>query len=321
MKPRIFIGSSADNLSILKIISASLSTIGNCIEWPDAFTQNKSNLDSLMIQTRLSDFSVLLAMKQDIMVKKGKSLIVARDNIIFEFGLFLGSTGINKAFLIAEEGIDLPSDLDGITVQKFTLVENKYNSLDKICQNVIENIQKQSKGSDLGLLPSTALAVGYYNGFIKRVCEDLHHTGKMMSEKEEFNVTNFQFKIIIPNNLDDNGIDDFKVLYNKRHGLTDASTIGKAGIKRGYPLAFKIDVDEDMTKGSTHHLIDIPSTLNTIVECMKIYMPHIQIGKNEEIEELEAKELNNFAKVLKYLISKNTSTKNNVTVVENVVLD
>lgn len=321
MKPRIFIGSSADNLSTLKIISGSLSTIGNCIEWPDAFTQNKSNLDSLMIQTRLSDFSVLLAMKEDIAIKKGKSVSIARDNIIFEFGLFLGSTGINKAFLIAEEEIDLPSDLDGITIEKFTLKQNKYNSLEKVCQHVIQNIQKQSKGSDLGLLPSTALAVGYYNGFIKRVCEDLHHTGKMISGNEEFNVTKFEFKIIIPTDLDANGIDDFKVLYNKKHGLSDASTIGKAGIKRGYPLAFKIDVDEDMTKGSTHHLIDIPSTLNTIIECMKIYMPHIQIGKNDEIEELEAKELNNFAKVLRYLISKNASTKNNVTVIENVTLD
>ena len=54
---------------------------------------------------------------------------------------------------------------------------------------------------------------------------------------------------------------------------------------------------------------------------MKIYMPHIQIGKNDEIEELERKELRNFAKVLKYLISKNASTKNNVTITENVVLD
>ena len=120
--------------------------------------------------------------------------------------------------------------------------------MDKVCENVMENIEKQSKGSDLGLLPSTALAVGYYNGFVKRVCEDLHYTGKMISGTTEFEVKKFEFKIIIPQDLDDNGIDDFKVLYNKKHELTDASTIGKAGIKRGYPLAFKIDVDDDKTK-------------------------------------------------------------------------
>lgn len=321
MKPRVFLGSSAENLSTLKLISTHLSIIANCIEWTNAFSQNKSNLDSLVAQTRLADFSILLAMKNDIVLKKGKSLSIARDNVIFEFGLFLGSTGINKAFLIAHEDIDLPTDLDGIAVEKFTLLEDKHNSLDNVCENVRKNIEKQSKGSDLGLLPSTALAVGYYNGFVKRVCEDLHHTGKMISGIDEFEVKKFEFKVIIPQDLDDNGIDDFKVLYNKKHELTDASTIGKAGIKRGYPLAFKIGIDDDMAKGSTYHLIDIPSTLNTIVECMQIYMPHIQIGKNEEIEELERKELRNFAKVLRYLISKNASTKSNVFITENVVLD
>ncbi len=109
-------------------------------------------------------------------------------------------------------------------------------------------------------------------------------------------------------------------MYNKKHELLDATTIGKSGIKRGYPLAFKIEMGENGECLSCH-LLDIPSTLNTIVECIKIYMPHIQIGKNQDIEDLERKELSNFAKVLKYLISKNASTRNNVFVLENVNLD
>ncbi|HEY5369234.1 MAG TPA: TIR domain-containing protein [Hanamia sp.] len=121
MKPRIFLGSSAENLTTLEIISNELSTVGNCVKWTKAFEQNKSNLDSLFTQTRLSDFSILLAMKDDIVEKKGERLNVSRDNVIFEFGLFLGSTGINRSFLVAEDGIDLPSDLDGITVENLLL--------------------------------------------------------------------------------------------------------------------------------------------------------------------------------------------------------
>ncbi|HEY5369235.1 MAG TPA: STING domain-containing protein [Hanamia sp.] len=160
------------------------------------------------------------------------------------------------------------------------------------------------------------MAIGYYNGFVKRVCEDLHHTEKMINGSDEFEVKKFVFKVIIPEELDDNGVDDFKVLYNKKYELSDASTIGKSGIKRGYPLAFKIDLEEDNSDTTTHSIIDIPSTLNTIVECIKLYMPHLQIGKNEDIDILEKKELWNFARVLKYLISKNASTKNNVIVIE-----
>ena len=319
MKPRIFLGSSAENLSVLDAICNQLAEIGNCLKWTNAFAQNKSNLDSLITQTRLSDFSILLAMKDDIVTKKGDTYNVSRDNVIFEFGLFLGSTGINRSFLVAEEGIDLPSDLDGIAVEKFTMESGKYNSLENICDNIRANIEKQIKGSELGLLPSTALAIGYYNGFVKRVCEDLHHNSKMTNGSDEFEIKKFQFKVIIPEELDDNGVDDFKVLYAKKNELSDASTMGKSGVKRGYPLAFKIEKDED-NDGTTHNLIDIPSTLNTIVECIKIYMPHIQIGKNEDIEGLQRKELWNFARVLNYLISKNASTRKNVVVIENATL-
>jgi predicted nucleotide-binding protein len=113
MITRIFLGSSAERIPILEELEGYLSTVGKCQRWTGAFVPNASGLESLIHQTRLSDFSVLLAMKDDITIKRGEEFNVARDNMIFEFGLFLGAAGIRKAFLLAEEGIDLPSDLDG----------------------------------------------------------------------------------------------------------------------------------------------------------------------------------------------------------------
>lgn len=46
--------------------------------------------------------------------------------------------------------------------------------LAKRCEEIISYIKKASKSSQLGLLPSTALAIGYYNGFIRRVCEKMN---------------------------------------------------------------------------------------------------------------------------------------------------
>jgi len=327
MKPRIFLGSSSESLSTLQKVNDLLSDIGDCKMWTNAFERNKSGLDSLVRETKLSDFSVLLAMKDDIVLKlkRNETNIVARDNVIFEFALFLGSTGLNRAFLLAEDGIDLPSDLAGITVSKFTLEPGRYNSLDAVCEQIKKDIDKVSKGSDLGFLPSTALAIGYYYNFVRKVCEELHSKNCIVAgEKDnakEVKIRDFKFHVIIPDNLDDNGVDNFKTLYHKKHNLNNAST-GTIDIKRGYPFVFKLEPpDQKEEDDKIIDLFDIPSTLNTIVEALKLFMPKVQVGESEEVEHLESRELSNFAKVLKYLISKNTLTKNSVVVQENVKLD
>ena len=320
MAVRIFIGSSAESLHILKRVEAKLSTVGKCVPWTKAFDQNKSGLDSLITQTKLSDFSILIAMKDDITYRpeRGDVKNVARDNVIFEFGLFLGSSGVNKAYLLAEEGIDLPSDLEGITVSKFTLEDDKYNSLDPVCDNLIQIIQQVNQKSGLGLLPSTALAIGYYNSFLRNVCEELHRNRIVYTGDTKMTVKNFVLNVVIPENLDDNGVNDFVLMYNIRNGLTEANTTSKSTTNRGYAFHFKIEPPEQsVDKEIDIQLFDVPTTLNTIVASLKIYLPSLQIGADQDLLDLENRELNNFASVLSFLISKNNLTKNNVKVLSN----
>jgi hypothetical protein len=324
MKPRVFLGSSAESISITQKVSDMLSDFGDCVKWTCAFVQNKSNLDSLVHQTQLSDFSVLIASKDDILLKKEELHVVARDNIIFEFGLFLGAGGINRCFILAEEGIDLPSDLDGITIAKFVTEAGNYNSLENRCNEIKQQMIAVEKTSSLGFLPSTALAIGYYYNFIRKVCEAIHSDNKIViGEKEnakEIKLKEFKFHVIIPNNLDDNGIENFKILYYKKNNFNNGMT-GTIATKRGYPFVFKLDPLEQDEEDKIIYLYDLPSTLNTIVEALKIFMPKVQVGESDEVEHLEKRELKNFAKVLKYLISKNVSTKDYVVVMENVELD
>ena len=323
MKPRIFIGSSVEGLAIAEQVKNYLSDVGDCIIWTKAFAQNKSNLDSLIHQTKLSDFSILIATKDDVVIKKDEAKIEPRDNIIFEFGLFLGAAGLNRCYMMVQEETDLPSDLDGITLARFSMDLKKYNSIDKRCEEIKELIININKGSDLGLLPSTALAIGYYYNFIKKVCEDIHNNNKIIiGEKEnskELTIKKFKFQIVVPANLDDNGVDDFKTLYYKKQNLVGGAT-GTLSTKRGYPFVFKLEPLEQIEDEKTIHLYDVPSTLNTIVEALKLYMPKVQVGESPEVEHLEKRELNNFTKVLRYLITKNNSTKNYVEIIDKVEL-
>ncbi|MFC0773390.1 STING domain-containing protein [Terrimonas alba] len=326
MQPRLFLGSSGESLPVLEKVKNYFEDVFDCILWTNAFTRNKSNLDSLIVQARMADFSILVAMKDDIVIERGETYSVARDNVIFEFGLFLGATGLGHSFMLAEEGIDLPSDLDGITIDKFVWKDGQYNSLDVVCNHIKKELTKVSESSDLGLLPSTALAIGYYYSFIKKVCEDIHSAGKIKTgdgaDAKEIIVKDFKFHVIIPADLDDNGVEDFKILYNKKQSLKNAMTGSMSSTRRGYPFVFKVEPPGQNEQGEiTIDLFDVPTTLNTLVHTIKLYMPPDQLGKNENIERLERRELANFAKALEFLISKNVSTKNHVEVKTAITVD
>jgi hypothetical protein len=319
MKKRIFIGSSSEQLPTLNQIIALIGEEAECVSWTSAFGLNKSGLDALIKQTRLCDFSLLLATKDDVTTVRGEDQATPRDNVIFEFGLFLGASGVERCYLIAEEGADLPSDLNGITVAKFSREPDRYNSLDKVIENVVEHVKRASMMSELGLLPSTALAIGYYNSFIKRLCEELHRSDTITADGKQLKVKSFAVNVIIPDKLDQSGVSDFVFLYNKKHKLNKATTaLDSAG--RGYPFHFKIDPpQEDVEKEIDIHISDIPTTLSTIVECIKLYLPSGEVGADFNNEHLEKRELDNFASVLEYYISMNAISRGYVSIERNAV--
>jgi len=321
MRSQIFIGSSAEGLKYVEQISVYLETVGDVVKWTTSFTQNRSALDSLIRKTKLSEFAILVATCDDLTLKRDEIKASPRDNIVFEFGLFTGATGIDRAFLLVEEGAELPSDLEGIVIARFSNDDTKHNSLEKRCEEIAEHIRKEQETSQLGLLPSTALALGYYHSFIKGVCEQIRDTGAINTGSQTIRVKGFELHVIIPAELDSNGVVDFRHHYNKVKGLEQAQTVTTAQTNRGYPFHFKIDpADQDTAMDLEIKLFDVPTTLNTIVEAVKVFLPTEKIGQNSEHEYLEGRELKNFAKVLRYLIKKNALTKNAVIVSDGVVI-
>ncbi len=321
MRSQIFVGSSKEGLKYISAISQYLEPVGDVAPWTGAFTQNRSALDSLMRKIRLSDFAILIATCDDAVLKRDEISVVPRDNIIFEFGLFMGAGGLDRAFLLAEEGAELPSDLDGITVARFSMEKDAYNPLEKVCAQIAEHIRMEQQTSTLGLLPSTALAIGYYHSFVKGVCEQIRDTKVLNAAGKEVKVKNFHLHIIIPNELDHDGIVEFAREYSERNGLEQAQTISHSPKQRGYPFQFKIDPDnQDPNEAMEVMLYDIPSTLNTIPESVKLFLPTEKVGPSSEYEFLESRELQNFGKVLQHLVSKNALTRKHVSVIERMTL-
>lgn len=117
--PRVFIGSSVEGLAVAKAIQSGLSHSGANVEtWTqNVFTASSGTMESLEKKAATTDLAILVATADDATKIRGKKVAVARDNVIFELGLFMGAIGRDRTVFVIPRGakLHIPSDLLGIT--------------------------------------------------------------------------------------------------------------------------------------------------------------------------------------------------------------
>jgi len=311
MKPRIFIGSSSEGLAIAKFIQAELNKEFDCILWNDGvvFGANTSYLDSLLKAASMFDFGLLLATKDDKTDKRLKIFDVPRDNVIFEFGLFIGRIGKNRAFVLKEKNVELPSDLEGIHIESFKRKDDASQSASlKVAINKFKkNIKEKYRQQELGLLPSTGIAIGCFNNFILRVCE-------FLLEEEEVTIDGFKFSkfevmIVLPKRLQHDMMSKAKLYYKKNNFVNhNFAPPGGRPLETTYSLAKK---DEGILL-----IADMPTTLGALYDAIILYLKKGNIGPSKEMELIEAREVNNFKLALTSLIETNAVAKEYVRLIE-----
>jgi Predicted nucleotide-binding protein containing TIR-like domain len=120
MKPRIFLGSSAQQEKLLQALTRGLQDIADVEPWTTVFNPGVSTLDRLVELTREVDFAAFVFAQDDWTTKGGSPDAVSgaaspRDNVVFEAGLFGGALGIRRTFILHAHGAKLPTDLLGLT--------------------------------------------------------------------------------------------------------------------------------------------------------------------------------------------------------------
>ena len=311
MKPRIFIGSSGEGLKVAQYVKHKLKKADfEVYLWTDdIFKANNSVLETLLKEASLFDFGIMVATKDDFTIKRDKEFESARDNVVFEFGLFLGRLGTNRAFVIQEKGTELPSDLYGITVPRFEMsdiLDSNYelnNEIDKIVKTINEKIQL----GELGLLPSTVLAIGYFENFVSLICESLNMSNELEVKGKKYN--KFQFNIVIPKDLDAD-IKKRAKIYFKNKSLEEIEIPASS---RSYPIHIQFDED---SSDETLQLYDMPTTIGGIDKAIEMFMRKGHIGKTEQQKLLEERELRNFQTTLENLIANDAFTKEMVKVIK-----
>ena len=295
MKPRIFIGSSMEGIEVAEYIKNQLNSKYECYLWTDdIFKFNESFLYTLLNEASLFDFGILVATKDDFSTIRDKSFDTPRDNVIFEFGLFIGRLGPSRVFVIQESGAKLPTDLLGITVPQFERAMPLFNSksLNNEIERIAKTIDEKITLGELGLLPSTVLAIGYFYNFVSIVCESIHSKAEIILDGAKF--SNFELNIVIPKDLDAD-IKKRAIIYFKSKTLKE---IQFEALSRNFPVYVTYDKDnKDILK-----LYDMPTTLGGIDKAIDMYMRKGHIGKSSQQKLLEERELRNFQTTLQNLV-------------------
>lgn len=115
---QVFIGSSTEGLKIARTLQAELEAATDCVvkRWDtDTFAPGSITLDELIARANSVDFAILVATGEDTVTSRGTQSAAVRDNIILEFGLFLGALGRERVYLLSVGDAKLPSDLQGLT--------------------------------------------------------------------------------------------------------------------------------------------------------------------------------------------------------------
>jgi hypothetical protein len=307
-KINVFIGGSSEALNVAKKVSEILIDSGkfNVVIWnKDTFTYNESFLNSLIKASLIYDFGVFVASSDDLALIRKNIDEIPRDNVIFEYGLFLGALGNKKTFLLQEDTCKLPTDLLGYTTPRYK-AKFRTKEWTELVGSIADEMNKQFLRSEIQVLPSTSLAIGYFNSFISKVSKYIFEAEGSILNKSKLKHQDVSIEVRIPNELsDDVGAKAF-VHYKKESLKIDE--IGDP--KRPFPVRFyKSDGDDKLT------IIDIPTTLNSIRPSINLLLPDTGLGINEDRIKLEHKEVENFKRTLVYLIEQNDYSKKIVTVI------
>ena len=228
--------------------------------------------------------------------------------MIFELGLFLGRLGSSRAFVIQENGAKLPTDLMGITVPRFEKASPISNSisLNYEIERISKIIDETITIGELGLLPSTVLAIGYFFNFITIICESMYSKSEVLVDQEKFN--KFELNVVIPKELYSD-IKKHATVYFREKSLKE---IQFKTMSRNFPVFVTYDHDsKEILK-----LYDMPTTLGGLDKAIQLYLRKDFVGKTIQQKLLEERELRNFKITLQNLVDNDAFCKNIVKIIQ-----
>lgn len=149
MKPKVFVGSSLESLDIAYAVQENLEYDAEVTVW----TQGIFQLSSTALQDLLSlvgtyDFAVFVFSPDDTVFLRDNQYQTVRDNVIFEFGLFVSQLGIERVFFVMPRDqvfLHLPTDILGFSPATYSTQRSDNNikaALGTACNQIRNQIKR-----------------------------------------------------------------------------------------------------------------------------------------------------------------------------------
>jgi hypothetical protein len=125
-KPRIFLGSSGKQAKLLETLTGGLEDVARVEPWTTSFNPGTTTIERLLELAHEVDFAAMV-FAQDDWTSTGpagspvpeSAQASPRDNVVFEAGLFGGTLGMRRTFILHATGAKLPTDLLGLTCIRY----------------------------------------------------------------------------------------------------------------------------------------------------------------------------------------------------------
>lgn len=147
MKPKVFIGSSTENLTAAEAIQRNLCHDAEVAVWNQGIFQISGGfLEDILNAVSDSDFGIFVFGPDDSITIRAQEYTATRDNVVFEYGLFLGRIGRSRSFFVVPtdaENLWVPTDLAGINRAFYQgNAENLDASLGPACSQIKVQMRK-----------------------------------------------------------------------------------------------------------------------------------------------------------------------------------
>lgn len=166
MKAKIFIGSSSEGKDVAYAIQENLDSDAEITVWDQGvFNLSGNYLMDLLEALDNFDFAILVYTPDDKALIRNQTVVIPRDNIVFETGLFMGKLGKDRVFFLAPNSVKnfhLLSDLSGISYGKYNAKRSDNNlnaALAPFCNQVRKQIKKMKQRSDSSSLTKFKITV------------------------------------------------------------------------------------------------------------------------------------------------------------------
>ena len=306
MQPKILIFSAEEGKPIANALKGVLKSDVEVIVWDDTLLSEnpKGYIDAMLLSIPEFSFAIIVLTPVDSHIKRQSLGVAAREDLIFEIGVSLGLLGSARILVAGDTLTGNMAALKGIKTFVFDTTssdENYFDNIHTACSQIRDYIKQQERRQELKLLPSFALAVGYFQNFILRICKPLNYADKIRINIEGKDVSvedpSFRLTILVPSYSEFLNSDNLRIFEKEQkfHKVTlfvETETFSNIKVKDTSFLLGNKDI----------HLYDIPNNLTTSGLAINFYLQRKSDATPDQQSLLLKSEVDYFRQTLLYLL-------------------